>query len=115
MLLLCQGISSLIGPPTLGKSIRKYSFLFIFNFSLIGYIADRNSYGLTYFVIGIGTTLGALLLFTMPLVQKCYGLLTSNSKKRKTNTLVTASNGDLPSPTTISNSHSGTMPNLNNK
>jgi hypothetical protein len=113
MLLLCQGISSLLGPPTLGKKNSKF-FHFFFCFHL-GYVADRNSYALTYFVIGIGTALGALLLFTMPLVQKCYGFITSKSKKRKTNTLVTASNGDLPQPTTISNSNSGIMANINNK
>jgi len=52
----------------------------------------------------------------MPLVQKFYGYLTAKSNKRKTNTLVTASNGDIPAPTTtINNSHSGTMANINNK
>ncbi len=66
----------------------------------IGFVADRNTYDLTYCVIGIGTALAALLLFTMPIVQKFYGFLTSKSKKRKTNTLVTASNGDIPAPTT---------------
>jgi len=86
--------------------------IFLFH---LGFVADKNSYALTYFVIGIGTSLGALLLFTMPLVQKCYGFITSKSKKRKTNTLVTASNGDLPSPTTINNLHNGTMANIYNK
>jgi hypothetical protein len=51
----------------------------------------------------------------MPLVQKCYGFITSKSNKRKTNTLVTASNGDLPQPTTMDNSNNGTMANLHNK
>ncbi|CAF3337165.1 unnamed protein product [Rotaria socialis] len=97
MLLLCQGISSLIGPPALGI------------------VADRNSYGLTYTAIGIGTTFAALLLFTMPLVQRCYGYLKMESKSRKTNTLVTASNGDLPVPITINSSLSGTVANINNK
>ena len=60
-------------------------------------------------MIGIGTALAALLLFTMPLVQKLYESLNINSKQRKTNTLVTASNGDLPAPTTMNNAHSGTM------
>ena len=69
------------------------TFLFI-----QGYVADRSGYALTYVVIGIGTALPALLLFTMPLVQKCYGYFTSKSTNRKTNTLVTASNGDLPAP-----------------
>lgn len=80
-----------------------------------GFVADRNSYALTYFVIGIGTALAALLLFTMPLVQKLYACLTAKSNNRKTNTLVTASNGDIPQPTTMNNSHSGTMNNINNK
>jgi len=97
MLLLCQGVSSLIGPPALG------------------FVADLNSYALTYYVIGIGTAVGASLLFTMPLVQRCYEFVTSESKKRKNNSLVTSSNGDLLSPTTINNSHSGTMVNINNK
>ncbi|CAF0928793.1 unnamed protein product [Rotaria sordida] len=95
MLLLCQGISSLIGPPALG------------------FVADLNSYALTYFVIGIGTALAALLLFTMPLVQKCYGFLTLESKKQKTNTLVTASNGDLPVPIPNNNSLNETIANIN--
>ncbi len=82
---------------------------------LIGLIADQNSYALTYYVIGIGTALAASLLFTMPLVKKCYEFLTSKSKHQKTNTLVTASNGDLPAPTTINNSHSGTLANINHK
>ncbi|CAF2525493.1 unnamed protein product [Rotaria sp. Silwood2] len=95
MLLLCQGISSLVGPPTLG------------------YIADRNSYAVTYFVIGIGTALAALLLFTMPLVQTFYGFLTLQSKEQKTNTLVTASNGDLPVPIQVNNLPDGTIANIN--
>ncbi|CAF3396264.1 unnamed protein product [Rotaria sp. Silwood1] len=95
MLLLCQGISSLIGPPALGI------------------IADRNSYAVTYFVIGIGTALAASLLFTMPLVQTFYGFLTSDSKQRKTNTLVTASNGDLPVPISANNSPNETIANIN--
>lgn len=82
MLLLSQGISSLIGPPTLGL------------------VTDRSTHATTYYVIGIGTSLGASLLFTMPLVQKLYEFLTANSKQRKTNTLVTASNGDIPAPST---------------
>jgi hypothetical protein len=81
----------------------------------IGFVADLNSYALTYYVIGIGTAVGASFLFTMPLVQRCYEFLTSKSNNRKNNTLVTASNGDLPSPTTINNSNSGTMANINNK
>ncbi|CAF1258276.1 unnamed protein product [Adineta steineri] len=98
MLLLCQGISSLLGPPTLG------------------FIADLyKSYDRTYYAIGIGTALPALLLFTMPLVQKCYKVILAESKQKKTNTLVTASNGDIPAPPTINNSHSGTMANINNK
>jgi hypothetical protein len=32
MLLLCQGISSLIGPPTLGKKIQNFSFMKFFFF-----------------------------------------------------------------------------------
>lgn len=118
MLLLCQGISSLIGPPTLGKNRVKTSLIasfFSFTFSNTGYVADRSSYALTYFVIGIGTTLAALLLFTMPLVQKFYAFLTANSKQRKTNTLVTASNGDLLAPSTNNNSHHGTMLNINHE
>lgn len=113
MLLLCQGISSLIGPPTLGKTHLFSPSLSLIHISLsIGFVADQNSYALTYFAIGIGTALPALLLFTMPLVQKCYGYLTANSKQRKTNTLVTASNGDLPAPSTIKTSHHGTMLNI---
>ncbi len=117
MLLLCQGISSLIGPPALGK-MKEIRFIYFDFYFQIGFVADKKkSYAFTYFVIGIGTSLAALLLFTMPLVQKFYGYLTAKSNKRKTNTLVTASNGDIPAPptTTINNSHSGTMANINNK
>ena len=97
MLLLCQGVSSLLGPPTLGKSsFATLSEPLVFR---IGLVADRNTYALTYCVIGIGTAFAALFLFTMPVVQKCYGFLTAKSKKRKTNTLVNASNGDIPAPT----------------
>ena len=100
MLLLCQGVSSLLGPPTLGKiSFPPSSEPLVFR---IGLIADRNTYALTYCVIGIGTAFAAVLLFTMPVVQKCYGFLTLKSKKQKTNTLVNASNGDIPAP---SNNH----------
>lgn len=76
------------------------SLLHLMFFSIAGFVADQNSYALTYSVIGIGTALAALLLFTMPLVQRCYGFLNSKSAARKTNTLVTASNGDLPAPPT---------------
>ncbi|CAF1553230.1 unnamed protein product, partial [Rotaria sordida] len=92
----------------------KKTKLFSPNFFLNkGFVADLNSYALTYFVIGIGTALAALLLFTMPLVQKCYGFLTLESKKQKTNTLVTASNGDLPVPILNNNSLNETIANIN--
>ncbi len=79
-------------------------------------IADRNSYTLTYCVIGIGTALPALLLFTMPLVQKCYGFLTLKSKQRKTNTLVTGSTGDIPAPpTTTTTINNEPIANINHK
>ncbi|CAF1288217.1 unnamed protein product, partial [Adineta ricciae] len=93
MLLLSQGISSLVGPPTLG------------------FVAQKYDYKLTYIVIGCGTATGASLLFTMPFVRRCYKFVTAKSNQRKTNTLVTSSNGDLPAPTSISNSHSGTLAN----
>lgn len=51
----------------------------------------------------------------MPLVQRCYGFLTLDAKTRKTNTLVTASNGELPVPVTTNSSLSGTTANINNK
>lgn len=78
----------------------------------LGLIADRNSYALTYPVIGAGTAFGAMMLFNMPLVQKFYGFLTSKSAHRKTNTLVTASNGDLPSPSNMKPASRETLNNL---
>ena len=108
MLLLCQGVSSLIGPPILGEFHIDSIEIKIFS---SGYIADQNYYSTTYFVIGSGTAIGALLLFTMPLVQKCHKLLKSQSTSQKMNTLVTASNGDLPAPS--SNHQSQDEPAMN--
>lgn len=78
-------------------------------FSASGYVADQNSYDVTYFVIGGGTAFGASLLFTMPLVERFYEYLKPKDHEKKLNTLVTASNGDLPSPTTVNQSENGTV------
>ncbi|CAF0976687.1 unnamed protein product, partial [Didymodactylos carnosus] len=70
MLLLCQGISSLLGPP------------------LLGAIADRmRSYDLTYYAISLGTVVASSFLFTMPLVQKFYKYI---RVKKKTNSTITS-------------------------